>query len=270
MHIITTVFELRKGRRVDRLQGRVALVTAGGSGMGRAGARRFAEEGAHVVVTDLDEAAAKETASLIAADGGSAEAHRLDVADLSQISDLVATIDRDHGLLHVLYNHAGIPGASGLTMSEKEFDFGVDVNLKGAFYVAGECIPLLERAEGKGSIIFTASVSGIVGSPFSPLYSMTKGGVVLLMKSMALAVAPKIRVNAICPGPVDTPMLPQFFGREPGANVADLMAGFMTAVPMQRPCQPSEIAAAAAFLASDDASFVTGVALPVDGGYLAR
>lgn len=255
---------------MDRLKGRVALVTAGGSGMGRAGAERFAHEGAHVVVTDLDEAAAKETASLIAAAGGSAEAHRLDVADVAQINELVSVVERQHQVLHVLYNHAGIPGKAGLIMDERDFDFGVDVNLKGAFYMAGECVRLLERAEGKGSIIFTASVSGLVGSPFSPLYAMTKGGVVLMMKSMALALAPQIRVNAICPGPVDTPMLPQFFGREPGANVADLMSGFMTAVPMQRPCQPQEIAAAAAFLASDDASFVTGVALPVDGGYIAR
>lgn len=255
---------------MDRLKGRIALVTAAGSGMGRAGSRRFAEEGAHVVVTDVDEAAAKETAALIAADGGSAEAHRLDVADQEQIKDVVARVEQAHPVLHVLYDHAGIPGASGLAMSEEQFDLGVDVNLKGAFYVASECVRLLERAEGKGSIIFTASVSGLVGSPFSPLYSMTKGGIVLLTKSMALALAPGIRVNAICPGPVDTPMLPQFFGREPGANVGDLMAGFMSAVPMQRPCQPSEIAAAAAFLASDDASFVTGVALPVDGGYVAR
>jgi len=238
--------------------------------MGRAGARRFAAEGAHVVVTDLDEAAAKETASLIESDGGSAESRQLDVADLTAIDDLVAAVDRDHGVLHVLYNHAGIPGASGLQMPPDQFDFAIDVNLKGAFYLAGAAVPLMERADGKGSIIFTASVSGLVGSPFSPLYSMTKGGIVLLMKSMALNLAPKIRVNAICPGPVDTPMLPQFFGREPGANVADLMSGFMSSVPMQRPCQPEEIAAAAAFLASDDASFVTGVPLPVDGGYVAR
>jgi len=238
--------------------------------MGRAGARRFAAEGAHVVVTDLDEGAAKETASLIGGDGGSAEARQLDVADVSAINDVLAAVDREHGVLHVLYNHAGIPGASGLQMPEDQFDFGVDVNLKGAFYLAAAAVPLMERADGKGSIIFTASVSGLVGSPFSPLYSMTKGGIVLLMKSMALNLAPKIRVNAICPGPVDTPMLPQFFGREPGANVADLMSGFMASVPMQRPCQPEEIAAAAAFLASDDASFVTGVPLPVDGGYVAR
>jgi len=254
-----------------RLQDRVCLVTAAGSGMGRAGARRFAKEGAHVFVTDVDETAAKETVALIDSDGGSAEAHRLDVADLDQIAAVMQTVERSRGVLHVLYNHAGIPGAAGVDIPEKDWDLATDINLKGPFYVTEKAIPLLRRSEGKGSIIFTASVSGLVGSPFSPLYSMHKGGVVLLMRSLALMLAPDgIRCNAICPGPVDTPMLPQFFGREPGADVADLMQGFMNAVPMGRPAQPDEIAGAALFLASDDSSFVTGVALPVDGGYVAR
>jgi NAD(P)-dependent dehydrogenase (short-subunit alcohol dehydrogenase family) len=261
---------LRQEESDVRLENRVAMVTAAGSGMGRAGARRFAQEGAHVVVSDLDESAAKETVALIEADGGSAEAHQLNVTDLEQVSSILEGIERTHGVLHVLYNHAGIPGAAGLDMSPEQWDLAVDVNLKGAFYVASKATDLLRRAEGKGSIIFTASVSGLIGSPFSPLYSMTKGGIVLLMKSMALNLAPDIRCNAICPGPVDTPMLPQFFGRDPGANVADLMAGFMSAVPLGRPAQPEEIANAALFLACDESSFVTGVALPVDGGYVAR
>lgn len=254
-----------------RLENRIALVTAGGSGMGRAGARRFASEGAHVVVTDVDANAAKETVSLIEADGGSAEAHELDVADIEQVTSVVDNVDRQHGVLHVVYNHAGIPGAAGLDMSEKDFDLAVDINLKGAFFVAGRTVPLLERAEGKGSMIFTASVSGLVGSPLSPLYSLTKGGIVLLMKSLALQLAPKgIRVNAICPGPINTPMFPAFFGRDPGADVDDLVKGFMTAIPLGRQGQPEEIANAALFLACDESSFVTGVPLPVDGGYLAR
>jgi NAD(P)-dependent dehydrogenase (short-subunit alcohol dehydrogenase family) len=254
-----------------RLQDRVAMVTAAGSGMGRAGARRFAEEGAHIIVTDIDESAAKETVSLIEADGGSAEPHQLDVADLRQIDAVIEAVDRSRGALHVLYDHAGIPGAAGMEIPEEEFDLAIDVNLKGAFYVAAKAIPLLRRAEGKGSIIFTASISGIVGSPFSPLYSMSKGGIVLLMRSLALMLAPDgIRANAICPGPIDTPMLPRFFGREPGADVADLMKGFMSAVPLGRAGQPQEIANAALFLASDESSFMTGVALPVDGGYVAR
>jgi NAD(P)-dependent dehydrogenase (short-subunit alcohol dehydrogenase family) len=239
--------------------------------MGRAGARRFASEGAHVVVTDVDANAAKETVALIEADGGSAEAHELNVANLEQIASVVDEVDRSHQVLHVVYNHAGIPGAAGLDMSEKDFDLATDINLKGAFFVAARTVPLLERAGGKGSMIFTASVSGLVGSPLSPLYSLTKGGIVLLMKSLALQLAPKgIRVNAICPGPINTPMFPAFFGRDPEADISDLIKGFMSAIPLGRQGEPDEIANAALFLACDESSFVTGVPLPVDGGYLAR
>lgn len=254
-----------------RLKSRIALVTAAGSGMGRAGALRFAEEGAHVIVTDLNELAAKETVGLIEEGGGSGEAHQLDVKDLGEVKRLFEGVRSSHGVLHVLYNHAGIPGAAGIEMTEEEFDLAVDINMKGAFYVAAQGIPLLELAEGHGSLIFTSSVSGIVGSPLSPLYSMTKGGIVTLMKSLALEVAPKgVRVNAICPGPIATPMFPTFFGRDPSADIEDLVKGFMTSIPMGRQGQPEEIANAALFLACDESSFVTGVALPVDGGFLAR
>jgi NAD(P)-dependent dehydrogenase (short-subunit alcohol dehydrogenase family) len=254
-----------------RLKDRIALVTAGGSGMGRAGCRRFAQEGAQVIVTDLDAAAAKETVALVERDGGSAEAHRLDVADVGAVTALVRQVREQYGVLHVLYNHAGVPGASGLDIDEAAFDFAVDVNLKGAYFLTGQCEDLLRAAGGTGSVIFTASVSGLVGSPLSPLYSMTKGGVVLLMKSLALRFGPAgIRVNAICPGPIATPMLPRFFGRDTDSDVSDVIERFTANVPLGRRGQPEEIANVAAFLASDDASFVTGVALPVDGGYLAR
>jgi NAD(P)-dependent dehydrogenase (short-subunit alcohol dehydrogenase family) len=256
---------------MNRLQDRIALVTAGGSGMGRASCRRFAAEGAHVLVTDLDLDAAKETVGLIEADGGSAEAHALDITDLEAITALAEHVRRQFGVLHVLFNHAGVPGASGLDIDSHQFDFAIDANLKGAFFLTSACEDLLEAAAGKGSIIFTASVSGLVGSPLSPLYSMTKGGVVLLMKSLALRYGPLgIRVNGICPGPIATPMLPQFFGRDTKGDVSDLIEKFTVNVPLGRPGEPEEIANAAAFLASDDASFVTGVPLPVDGGYLAR
>ena len=254
-----------------RLKGRIALVTAGGSGMGRASCRRFAAEGAHVIVSDLDADAAKQTLALIEADGGSGEAHQLDVADRAAVTALADHVRSTHGVLHVLYNHAGIPGASGIDIDESAFDLAIDVNLKGAFFLTAACEDVLRAADGHASVIFTASVSGIVGSPLSPLYSMTKGGIVLLMKSLALRFGPAgIRVNAICPGPIATPMLPQFFGRDSGADVSDVIENFTVNVPLGRRGEPEEIAAAAAFLACDDASFVTGVALPVDGGYLAR
>jgi NAD(P)-dependent dehydrogenase (short-subunit alcohol dehydrogenase family) len=256
---------------MKRLEGRVTVVTAGGSGMGRASAERFAREGAHVVVADIDEAKATETADAIAAEGGSAAAVRCDVSDTSALQALFDGVERDHGVLHVLYNNAGIPGEAGMEMDDAAFQRSIDVNLKSAFYASRYAIGLLQKAEGKGSIIFTSSVSGVVGSPFSPLYSMTKGGVILLMKSLAVRLGPDgIRSNAICPAMIDTPMLAQFFGREPGADIQDLMTGYMSSVPLGRPAQPSEVGSVAAFLASDDASFVTGAAIPVDGGFLAK
>ncbi len=256
-----------------KLKGRVALITAGGSGMGRASAELFASEGAHSIVVDRDLEAAERTVQAITDAGGSASAEQTDVSKVDELESLFARVQRDHGVLHVLFNHAGIPGAAGVEMSEAEWQLSVDVNMKSAFFATSFALPLLRKADGHGSVIFTASTTGLVGSPYSPLYSMTKGGVIMFMKGFALMVAKDgIRANAICPGPIETPMLPLFFGRTPTEGGVDAeVRGFIAqAVPVGRPGQPSEIATAALFLASDDSSFVTGVALPVDGGYTAR
>lgn len=252
------------------LEGRVAVITASGSGMGRAAAVRMAGEGAFVVVADIREEAATETVDMIESSGGRASAFQIDVSSVEQIEALMASVDADHGKIDVLYAHAGIPGASGLEISEAEYDHAASINMKSAFFTVGRAVPLL-RASGNASIIMTASTSGVVGSPFSPLYSLSKGAIVTFGKSVALALAPEIRCNVICPGPVDTPMLPTFFGRDPGTDVLPLMKDFLDRdVPMHRPSQPEEIAEVALFLASDASSFVTGVTLPVDGGYTAR
>jgi NAD(P)-dependent dehydrogenase (short-subunit alcohol dehydrogenase family) len=256
-----------------KLDGRIALVTAAGSGMGRAGAVLFAQEGATVVAVDVDPEAAAATVAAIEAGGGSGLALQCDVADEEQIRQVVARVEHEFGVLHVLYNHAGIPGEGGLDLTLEQWRRGIDVNMLGAFFFTSLCAPFLERAGGTGSIVFTASVSGVVGSTMSPLYSMAKGGVVVFAKSVALHLAPRgIRANVICPGPVDTPMLPLFFGRAPGSeNVEAEIAGFMkTVVPLGRAGRAEEIAKAALFLACDDSSYITGVALPVDGGYCAR
>ncbi len=257
------------------LSGRVALITAAGSGMGRAGAELFASEGATVVVVDLDIGAAESTVASIEQAGGKALALQCDVADVGQLRAVFDRVEREYGVLHVLYNHAGIPGPAGLEdVQEDEWHHAIDVNIKSAWFGTALGLPLLRKADGKASIIYTASVSGIVGSTMSPLYSMAKGGVVNFARGVALRLAPEgIRANVICPGPIDTPMLPQFFGRTPEqvAHATENMASFMqAAVPLGRAGHPKEIAGAALFLASDLSSYVTGVALPVDGGYTAR
>ncbi len=257
------------------LTGRIALVTAAGSGMGRASAVLFGREGATVVVVDLDQDAAEQTAVEIERGGGKAVAETCDVASVEKLRGVFERVEQEFGVLHVLYNHAGIPGPAGIEdVGEQEWHHAIDVNMKSAFFGTALGIPLLRKADGKGSIIFTASTSGLVGSTMSPLYSMAKGGIVNFARGVALKLAgDRIRANVICPGPIDTPMLPQFFGRTPDqmANLSESMAGFMAqAVPMGRAGDPKEIAQAALFLASDSSSYVTGVALPVDGGYTAR
>ncbi len=252
------------------LDGRVAVITASGSGMGRAAAVRMAGEGAAVVVADIRPDAAAETVELCEATGGSASSFTLDVTQVDQIEALMAEVGERYGKINVLFAHAGVPGPAGLDVSEADYDATAAINTKSAFFTVSKAVPLLQ-ASGNGSVILTSSMTGIVGSPFSPLYSLTKGALVTFGKAVALALAPEVRCNVICPGPVDTPMLPLFYGREPGTDVEPLMKQFLERnVPMLRPSQPTEIAEVALFLASDASSYITGVTLPVDGGYTAR
>lgn len=251
---------------MNRFTEKTAVVTGSGSGMGRAVAERLASEGAYTYVVDLDQSAADEVAGLIVEKGGQAIGRSVDATSYDSLSAFYAEVLADRGALHVLHQHVGMPGAGGLDVSEEQWQRSIDVNQKSQFYGCKAAEEAL-KAAGKASVIMTASTSAIVGSPFSPLYSMTKGALVSFGRAMALMWAPSgIRVNVICPGPVDTPMLPQFFGRDPGADVSDLMSNFIGLVPMGRPAQPEEVAGVVAFLASDDAGFVTGVTLPIDGG----
>jgi NAD(P)-dependent dehydrogenase (short-subunit alcohol dehydrogenase family) len=252
------------------LKDKVALITAGASGMGRAGAERFAAEGAHVIVVDFNEANATETVDGITAAGGSAAAEICDVRDLVALKVLAEKVEREHGALHVLYNNVGIPGAAGLQLSKDEWDLGIEVNARASFFLSGYLTSALKAANG-ASVIFTSSTSGLIGSPFSPMYSFTKGGIIALVRSMALAwAADGIRVNAIAPGSVETPGLPAFFRTDDPEEIEARKKAFFATIPMGRASQPEEIAGVALFLASDLSSYVTGVTIPVDGGITAK
>jgi NAD(P)-dependent dehydrogenase (short-subunit alcohol dehydrogenase family) len=254
-----------------RFEDRVAVVIGGGSGMGRAICHRLAAEGGYVHVADVNAGAAKAVAAEILASGGAAEPEEVDATSIADLRGLFDRIDQQHGKLHVLHNQVGMPGPAGIEVSDADWQRNLDVNVKSAFYGATLGFELLKRADGKASVTFTASTSALVGSPYSPIYSLTKGAIVAFTRALALYGAPHgIRVNVVCPGSVDTPMLPQFFGREPGADVADLMGAFIANIPLGRAAQPEEIASVVAFLASDDAAMVTGVAIPVDGGVVAK
>lgn len=252
---------------MGRLDNKVAIITGSGSGIGQASARLFAQEGAKVVVADIDPAKGQNTVKLIKDAGGDATFVIADVTNMADMEKIVKTAVDTYGKLNILFNHAGSAGPMGLEgVSEEEWRACLDVNTKGAFFITKFAVPEMRKAGG-GSIIFTASGGGIRGSAFSPAYSLAKGGIVALSRSLALVlVGDDIRVNCICPGLVDTPMLPEFYGPGTLEEKQPKMQQAVKAIPLGRLAQPEEIATVALFLASDEASYVTGTTLPVDGG----
>jgi NAD(P)-dependent dehydrogenase (short-subunit alcohol dehydrogenase family) len=259
-----------------RLAGKIGIVTAAASGMGRAGALRFAREGAQVAVVDVDAAGAQRVVSEITAAGGTAYGITADLTKDEDSRRIVwETVSRFKGLDFV-WNHVGHPGPAaveGIDMSA--FDLAIDLNLRTVLITTEAAIPEI-RARSGGSLLFTASTSGLQGSSYSPVYSMCKFGVVGFVKSLAVRLAPdKIRVNAVCPGPVDTPMLRVFVARPDQKSTVGMDTEELVrrrahgSVPLGRTGRPEEIANAALFLLSDEASYITGVALPVDGGVTA-
>jgi NAD(P)-dependent dehydrogenase (short-subunit alcohol dehydrogenase family) len=253
-----------------RMEGKVALATAGGSGMGRRACIRMAEEGATVLVTDLDLSAAEAVAAEIADARGKAEGIALDVRDLDAVEAIAERVRAEHGALDVLFNHAGVPGPAGLEISLEQWSRTVDINIRGAVFLTSHLLPVL-RAARAASIIYTSSAAGLVGSQFSPLYSLVKGGLINYTRAVALNLAAEgIRANAVCPGSTDTPMLPDFFPGSPDDDAEARKQALFAAIPLRRLGTPDDVAEAVVFLASDDSSYITGVALPVDGGYTAR
>ncbi|MEE9607074.1 MAG: glucose 1-dehydrogenase [Myxococcota bacterium] len=247
-----------------RLNGRTALITGAGSGIGREAARLFAAEGANVVVADVDDRAGEETAAAIAASGARAHFVHTDVGRAAQVESAVGEAERTYGALHVLFNNAGIflaADGSPVDTPEDVWDRVIGVNLKGVFLGCKFGIPALLRAGG-GSIVNTASFVAVMGAATSQIaYTASKGGVLALTREIAIEYARRgIRANALCPGPVNTPLLEELLA-EPAARARRLVH-----VPMGRLAEAEEVARAALFLASDDASYVNGATFLVDGG----
>jgi len=249
---------------MGEFDGRVALVTGAASGIGRASARLFAEAGARVVVADIDLDGADETVALVAAAGGDALAVAVDVADGESVKSMVdRTIDR-YGRLDIAHNNAGIMGAGAdiIDMDDAVWQRGIDVMLTGVFLCMKHEIPHMIE-QGKGVVVNTSSGAGLIGFPGQANYVAAKHGVIGLTRAAALEYVTRgVRVNAICPGTARSRMVDEWMdgSAEAEAEVAALH-------PIGRIAEPEEIARAALWLASDAASFVVGVALPVDGGY---
>jgi NAD(P)-dependent dehydrogenase (short-subunit alcohol dehydrogenase family) len=247
-----------------RLKDKVCVITGAASGIGRESAKLFAREGGSILVADLDKKGAETIAAEIERDGGTAEPCTVDVAKSSDVERMIATAEDRFGAVHVLFNNAGIfPDGDNTPVdtSEEVWDHVLNVNLKSVFLGCKFGIPALLRAGG-GSIVNTASFVALMGSATSQVaYTASKGGVLAFSREVAAIYARQnIRCNAICPGPVDTPLLAALLA-DPAARQRR-----MVHIPPGRLARAEEIARAALFLASDDAAYVNGVAFPVDGG----
>jgi len=249
------------------VQGKIVLVTGGGSGIGRAASLALAKEGAKVAVSDVVVAGGEETVRLIKAVGSEATFIKADVAKAAEVEALIKKVVETYGRLDCAVNNAGIEGAMASTVdcSEENFDRIIAVNLKGVWLCLKHEIPQMLK-QGGGAIVNTASVAGLIGFQGLPAYVASKHGVNGLTKTAALEYAKQgIRVNAVCPGVIQTPMLDRLFTGQPGAG--ETIAAME---PVGRLGKPEEIAAAVVWLCSDASSFVTGLPMAVDGGLIAQ
>jgi NAD(P)-dependent dehydrogenase (short-subunit alcohol dehydrogenase family) len=252
-----------------RLEGKTALVTGGTSGIGEATAMLFAEEGSAVAIVGRDEARGHAVEERIVAGGGRAIFVRADVQRSDECRRAVEQTVEAFGGLHVLFNNAGIYVENdALDCSEEEWDAQVDTSLKGAFLMSKSALPHM-IAHGEGSIVNCSSGWGLVGGRRAVAYCAAKGGMILMTKAMALDHGPQgIRVNAVCPGDTDTPM-ERDDARNKGWTWDEYVRWATDDRPIARIASPDEVARAVLFLASDESSFITGAALPVDGGGVA-
>ena len=244
-----------------KLKDKVAIITGAGSGIGRSAALIFAQEGARVVVADRDVKAGEETCRVLAECGFEATSIAVDITRASEVQEMVALAMRRFGQIDVLYNHAGINRPGRVTeLSEEDWDLVLSTNLKSIYLGCKYTLPhMVERR--RGAIVNTGGTFGFYGAPEFPAYSAAKGGVHNLTKQIALDYAQYgIRVNCVCPGFIDSPMN--------AAVPPDLRAAIIKTQPLGRAGLPEEVARAALFLASDEASFITGTQVLVDGGQM--
>lgn len=252
---------------MKRLDGKVAIITGGGSGQGKEAARIFAAEGAKVVIADWNEKNGNAVAQELKAAGFDCVSVKTDISSEKSVKKMVEETVKIFGSVDILLNNAGIGFSEGdrYTMSNlvetslADWNGILGINLNGPFLVSKYVLPLMV-AQNKGSIINVSSIWGIVGAEGADAYTATKGGIVALTRAMAATYGRNgVRVNCICPGSIDTPMIA-------GALEQPEVKKLLSQVPLGRVGQPEEVAYAALFLASDEASFITGAILPVDGG----